>query len=220
MKNTNCIDEFQGDYEFLSNFYECPVSYNRMTFKNSEAAFQSMKCCTRNEALPFQEYTASKSKRCGRHVTLRPDWEEIKLRVMEEIVHAKFAQNIHLAKKLIATGNAELIEGNSWGDTYWGVDIKTNTGENHLGIILMKIRSELIAVNLPQFVIRSKDFTGLKRFRGAISDKEKAFAIFEKMQSDNPQYEYELTLEYPYGDSVIWNPQTSLWMPTEMAVKA
>lgn len=142
---TPCIDEFQGDYEFLSNFYECPVSYNGMNFRNSEAAFQAMKCRTRNEALPFQEYTASKSKRCGRHVTLRSDWEQIKLRVMEEIVRAKFTQNPSLAEKLIATGNADLIEGNTWNDTYWGMDAATKSGANHLGIILMKVRSELQA---------------------------------------------------------------------------
>ena len=43
-------------------------------------------------------------------------------------------------EKLLDTGNAELQEGNNWGDRYWGVDLKTGYGENRLGRIIMKVR--------------------------------------------------------------------------------
>ena len=56
---------------------------------------------------------------------------------------AKFTQNEDLKWRLIATGDAYLEEGNTWHDTCWGVDAKTGVGENHLGKILMKVRSEL-----------------------------------------------------------------------------
>ena len=62
---------------------------------------------------------------------------------MEEIVRAKFTQNPKLGEQLLSTGNADLIEGNTWNDRYWGVDVRSGAGENHLGKILMKVRSEL-----------------------------------------------------------------------------
>ena len=74
---------------------------------------------------------------------LRPDWEEIKDHEMEEIVRAKFEQNKDLRKKLVDTKDAVLVEGNTWNDRYWGVDEKTGEGQNRLGKILMKIRSEM-----------------------------------------------------------------------------
>lgn len=85
----------------------------------------------------------------GRRVKLRPDWEQVKTAVMEEVVRAKFTQNPDLAALLLSTGDAELIEGNTWGDTCWGVDLRTGRGENRLGRILMKVRAELAAAQEP-----------------------------------------------------------------------
>lgn len=69
------------------------------------------------------------------------DWEEVKDKVMYEIVLAKFTQNPDLKEKLLATGDEHLEEGNTWGDTTWGT--VNGIGENRLGIILMKVRKEL-----------------------------------------------------------------------------
>jgi ribA/ribD-fused uncharacterized protein len=74
-------------------------------------------------------------------VKLRSDWTEIRLEIMEKIVRAKFWQNPHLARKLVATGDQKLVEGNRWNDTFWGVC--RGVGENHLGKILMRVREEL-----------------------------------------------------------------------------
>ena len=62
---------------------------------------------------------------------------------MEEIVRAKFVQNPYLMKKLLDTGELLLIEGNTWKDIFWGVDINSGEGKNHLGKILMNVREEL-----------------------------------------------------------------------------
>lgn len=72
---------------------------------------------------------------------MRKDWEAVKVRIMEEIVRAKFTQNTELADKLLATGDAYLEEGNTWDDRIWGT--VNSSGANRLGVILMQIRAEI-----------------------------------------------------------------------------
>ena len=86
--------------------------------------------------------TPRSAKKFGRKVELRPDWEEVKDQIMEEIVYAKFSQNKYILRKLIATKDEMIIEKNDWGDTYWGVCKFKEVGENKLGKILMKIRKQ------------------------------------------------------------------------------
>ena len=137
------IDRFREEYDFLSNFYPSELDYNGLHFLNAEATFQAQKCLTEDEKLQFVNLPSNKSKRLGRQVQLRPDWEDVKAEIMEEIVRAKFLQNPDIAEKLLATGDIPIIEGNTWGDTCWGVDTRTGKGNNLLGKILMKIRNEL-----------------------------------------------------------------------------
>ena len=139
----NSITDFHGEpYAFLSNFYEASVTYGGLTYGSSEAAFQAQKCMSEEEKRPFTEYSPSKSKGMGRRVQLRPDWEQVKVKLMEDIVRAKFAQHPKLMEQLLATGDKVLVEGNRWGDTCWGVDSRTGQGENRLGKILMKVRED------------------------------------------------------------------------------
>ena len=133
------IDKFQQQYFFLSNFYDAKVKVFGLTFKNNEAAFQSQKCPER--AHEFCRLDSSSAKKLGRSVQLRSDWEDVKEQVMYDCCKAKFMQNKDLKRKLINTGHAELIEGNTWKDKVWGV--YKGHGENKLGKILMQIRSEL-----------------------------------------------------------------------------
>lgn len=136
------IDNFQGEYRFLSNFWNHPVTYENATYPNNEAAFQAAKCAHPAQKKMFETmYNPGEAKRAGRRVQLRPDWEDVKVDIMTEIVRAKFAPGTDLAKKLLDTGDAELVEGNTWNDRFWGVC--RGTGRNELGKILMKIRKEL-----------------------------------------------------------------------------
>lgn len=137
----NAITIFKGDYFFLSNFYVAPVVYQGIRFENNEAAFQAAKCPERMR--DFCGLNPQRAKRLGRHVELRPDWETVKYDVMYQVCKAKFTQNPDLLNKLLATGDAELVEGNTWGDQVWGVC--KGVGENHLGKTLMRVRSELRA---------------------------------------------------------------------------
>lgn len=133
------IDYFDGEYAFLSNFYETPIVYKDLLYQNSEAAFQAQKCPGR--ANEFCSLPPGKAKRLGRKVTLRSDWDLIKNTVMYEVVKAKFTQNPAIRKKLLDTDCEELIEGNYWNDRYWGVC--NGEGLNMLGKILMIVREEL-----------------------------------------------------------------------------
>lgn len=135
----NEISKFDGAYRFLSNFYEAPVTYRGYQFPNNEAAFQAAKCPER--MAEFCDLNPSAAKRLGRRVQLRPEWESIKDDVMYTVCKAKFLQNVDLLNKLLDTGDAELIEGNTWGDKVWGVC--NGVGENNLGKTLMHIRNEL-----------------------------------------------------------------------------
>jgi predicted NAD-dependent protein-ADP-ribosyltransferase YbiA (DUF1768 family) len=80
--------------------------------------------------------TPGQAKRAGNNLVLRPDWEEVKIPIMRELLKQKFS-NRALMYKLRQT-KGELIEGNNWGDTFWGVC--KGQGENHLGRLLMEIR--------------------------------------------------------------------------------
>jgi len=135
------IDNFKGKYYFLSNFYIAPVIYEGLLYKNNEAAFQSAKVKDLEKRKQFCELDPSKAKRKGRNVLLRNDWENIKDEVMYQCVKDKFNRNEDLKQKLIDTENEELIEGNTWNDTYWGVC--RGKGKNMLGKILMRVRKEL-----------------------------------------------------------------------------
>ena len=143
MTTISTIDSFRGKYYFLSNFFPAEVTYNGLTYQNNEAAFQAQKTYSKEERIEFTTLEPKDAKRRGRRVRLRRDWEQVKDRIMEEIVRAKFSQNEELKEQLLATGDAQLVEGNRWNDRYWGVDIRSGVGENHLGKILMKVRSEL-----------------------------------------------------------------------------
>ncbi len=133
------IKEFRGEFYFLSNFYNAEIYYKDHKFQNNEAAFQAMKCPER--AAEFCYLNGVEAKRKGRYVQLRSDWENVKDKIMYEICFAKFTQHPELKIKLLETGSRELIEGNEWRGTYWGVC--NGYGKNVLGKILMRIRSEL-----------------------------------------------------------------------------
>lgn len=139
------ISRFDGtEHAYLSNFYPCSVrvcfpEHGCWTFPSSENAFQAAKCPER--ASEFTNITPAQSKKLGRSVRLRSDWEEVKDEVMHDVVLAKFKQNPDIAAKLLATGSEELIEGNTWGDRYWGQ--VNGVGKNMLGQTLMQVRDEL-----------------------------------------------------------------------------
>lgn len=136
------IDKFDGEYAFLSNFYPSSIfdSNDGFTYPTVEHFFQAKKSLILKEREMISKAdTPGKAKRMGRKVQLRSDWEDIKLLVMEDALRRKFSK-ARFREALLATGDEELIEGNWWGDTFWGVC--KGVGENNLGKLLMKIRED------------------------------------------------------------------------------
>lgn len=140
------IKEFKGEFRFLSNFYPTHVIYDGRSYLSVEHAYQAAKC---HDVLMRKQFrvpglTAGEAKKLGRTVTIRPDWENVKWYIMQSLVLDKFYRHSELREKLLATQFSKLEEGNTWGDTYWGVDLATGKGDNHLGYILMDIRGAFL----------------------------------------------------------------------------
>jgi ribA/ribD-fused uncharacterized protein len=136
---TSPIDRFEHDYRYLSNFWPAKVYYGVQSYTTIEHAYQAAK--TKNVVFQNQIRLAESpfmAKRLGRNVPIREDWEKIKLEVMADLLWQKFIMKPEMRAKLVATGKREIIEGNTWGDRYWGMC--EGTGENHLGRLLMALR--------------------------------------------------------------------------------
>lgn len=150
MKAPSVIGEFTNGYKFLSNFYSAPIYYKGILYPTVEHAYQAQKYVSKTKQGRFQwrfgisliDYPNS-AKYAGNSARLRTGWEEMKDDLMYTLVKLKFSKCLHLKKALLATGNAELREGNTWHDLYWGVSLKTGKGYNKLGKILMRVRKEL-----------------------------------------------------------------------------
>lgn len=139
----NKIDRFVGEYAFLSNFHPSTVTYEGKRYPTVEHAFQAAKTFDENSKEAVRKATTpGDAKKLGRLVSLREGWDEIKVDIMRDLIRRKF-QNPFLRPLLLATGDAELIEGNYWNDRFFGVCMRTGVGENHLGRILMEVRDEI-----------------------------------------------------------------------------
>ena len=142
------IDRFVEEYEFLNNFYPCRMELDNIVYPNAEVAYQAQKCTDTEEKRVFSQLDPMAAKRRGRALSPPPDWDRVRRRAMERVLRAKFLQNPELAAALLDTGDRMLQEGNGWHDLYWGVDLKTGAGENHLGLLLMALRADLRAGRL------------------------------------------------------------------------
>lgn len=151
------IDQFRGDFAFLSHFWPyqgsqligppAPIVWKGVTYKTAEHLYQASKpepdnCFDRERIITAE--TPGLAKRIGGEVKRRKDWtEDFAHHVMLKTDEAKFLQHPELAKLLLKTNDEKLVEGNTWGDTHWGVDLRTGIGENWAGRLLMIVRAEL-----------------------------------------------------------------------------
>jgi len=137
------IKIFQGGHFFLSNFFPTTLVHDGVNYPSVEHAFQACKTPDIKERVRISNLASpGQAKRAGRQVSLRSDWQEVRVTIMRMLVRKKFSKP-QLANMLLKTGTEELIEGNTWNDVFWGKDLTTMHGENMLGRILMEIREGL-----------------------------------------------------------------------------
>jgi ribA/ribD-fused uncharacterized protein len=149
-QKTKPISNFHYEYAFLSNFFDpAPVELDGVWYPNIECAYQAAKTLDLKLREPFTKYQAGKAKSEGQNLPLRENWDGIKNDVMLDLLRKKFS-NPGLRLKLLATGDAELIEGNWWHDMWFGVcngrckeGPHNPSGLNWLGKLLMQVRTEL-----------------------------------------------------------------------------
>jgi len=145
------IDRFRGKYRFLSNFYICSIEVQEdipgsgivsIVYPSVEHAFQAAKSFALWYKLAVRDADSpGDAKRMGREIQARPEWEDVKVPIMLELLHKKFSHS-DLGEKLLQTGYAELIEGNNWRDMEWGVC--GGEGKNLLGKLLMQVRDDIM----------------------------------------------------------------------------
>jgi ribA/ribD-fused uncharacterized protein len=136
----NVIDIFRGKYAFLSNMSSSKFVVDGIKYNSVENFFQAQKTLDLEERKRIAEMSPVDAKRAGRKVSLRKDWNDIRLEIMETGLRMKF-KNPFLRKLLLNTGSSMLIEGNNYGDRFWGkVD---GIGNNHLGELLMSVRADI-----------------------------------------------------------------------------
>lgn len=134
------ITSFTGAHRFLSNFYPCAITAKGEIFNSVENAYQAMKMKSKKDFLAIKNMSPGQAKRYGRRMPWTKDWEKKKVAVMKRLLEEKF-KCPHLRSWLLQTGTEKLVEGNNWGDKFWGVC--NGVGRNRLGKLLMEVRKEL-----------------------------------------------------------------------------
>lgn len=139
------ITDFHGEHWIFSNFSPCVVMLDEELYPTVENAFQAAKTLDPKTRVIFSSVSAANAKKLGREIKLRPDWEKVKIEIMKGLLEQKFTPSGFPREHLLKTGDEELIEGNTWGDKFWGKVLGNGKwiGENHLGKLLMEIREKL-----------------------------------------------------------------------------
>lgn len=127
----------------------CTISYEGIVYPSTEHAYQAAKAFP-NDTYNKQHIASLQKPAAAMHWgrslekqgKQRVDWHLIKKNVMFDVLWIKF-QIPELRQKIIATGDCALVEGNTWGDIFWG-ECPIGNGENNLGKTLMAIRRVLI----------------------------------------------------------------------------
>lgn len=135
------ISSFRGYYRFLSNFWSQPLWFDGVEYRSGEFAYQSQKPLHISDRLEVRACaTPGEAKRLANTCVRVPYWHANKLAVMLEVQRSKYAEQT-ARSLLLSTGSRKLVEGNTHGDTFWGV--VNGVGQNHLGRIIMLVRDEI-----------------------------------------------------------------------------
>lgn len=113
------------------------------------------------------------AKKMGYRVTQRPDWEEVRLSIMKDLLRQKFSDP-PLAQKLLQTKPLDIVEGNTWHDNFWGsctCPKCQDRGKNHLGNLLMEIRDSMCELWTARY-----NYSGTDRYDVTVKTGDVVFA--------------------------------------------
>lgn len=144
---------YEQDFYVLSNFSAFTLQWRGLRFDTSEAAYHYEKFIGGGILAKAVAYSILNAP--SAHVAFkiaeqnkdirRPDWDVVKIGIMRDILRAKLEQHEYVRRKLLATGDRELIE-DSWRDDFWGWG-PNRDGQNMLGRLWMELRAELKTLN-------------------------------------------------------------------------
>ncbi|MBD2361761.1 NADAR family protein [Anabaena minutissima FACHB-250] len=148
----------------FSNFSPHGIEIHGSYWSTVEHFYQAQKFVGSVDAVIIPVIRAAKTPedaaalgRCSSR-RLRLDWDLVKTQVMREAVLKKFLTHSDIREILLSTGNEVLVE-NSPTDYFWGCGAD-NTGQNHLGKVLMSVREDLRQLQL--LTVLSGDYLGEK----------------------------------------------------------
>lgn len=136
---------YEQDFYVLSNFSSFVVQRAGVMFPTSEHAYHWAKFPDdplKQAAIRTASSAHDAFKMAERWKPYRRlDWDQTKVDVMRDILYCKVSQHEYVRRKLLATGDRELVE-NSWRDDYWGWG-PNRDGQNMLGKLWMEVRAEI-----------------------------------------------------------------------------
>jgi ribA/ribD-fused uncharacterized protein len=145
---------YEQDFYVLSNFSAFTLLWRGFRFGTSEAAYHFEKFFYPGNGIVANLVADQIKNSISAHDAFkiaerhkphrRPNWDDVKVAIMRDILRAKVDQHEYVRRKLMVTGNRELVE-DSWRDDFWGWG-PNRDGKNWLGKLWMEIRSELRAV--------------------------------------------------------------------------
>lgn len=157
LDNDRQVFFYEQDFYILSNFSAFSLVWEGIRFDTSEAAYHYIKFIPFNDTDEHRDVRAAIQQAPSAHEAFkiaernkglrRPDWDEVKTVVMRDLLRAKAEQHEYVRRKLLATGDRELIE-DSWRYDFWGWG-PNRDGQNALGKLWMEVREEIRATNSP-----------------------------------------------------------------------
>lgn len=192
---------YEQDFYVLSNFSSFAINKDSFNFPTAEHLYHYIKFdylpSSHEERNSLIRIKNSISRAPSAHEAFKiaqdhkcfrdPNWDEVKFSKMLSILRLKVEQHEYVKKKLLETGDRELIE-NSWRDDVWGWG-ENRDGKNALGKLWMLVREELKVLNsLNAKDLKKDNFVSLldkTRFNSLIENLQVGDEIYKRIIENN-----------------------------------
>ena len=140
---------YPKEFYIFDNFSSFQVEYEGFIFPTAEHAYQAMKFIKTSPEI-FEKIKNSKSAHDAQKLAIENndkvdlEWNKNEKSIMKNILRSKINQHPYVLKKLLQSGEREIIE-DSWRDAKWGWG-KNKDGQNFLGQTWMELRKEYLKI--------------------------------------------------------------------------